>query len=82
MSPLECVKKATEAMNRNDVVMMKFWNDQYDYQSLSDKTKKIKKNILADTILYRLSVRNPLTTPAFETRPTRIETKRHIYRRK
>ena len=81
MEPLKCVENAVEAMNRKDVVMMKFWNDQYDFMMLSAKNKKIHKEAMLDNIKYRLSVRNPLTTPAFETRPTKIEIKRHIYRK-
>lgn len=81
MSPLQCVKNAKEAMSRNDLVMLKFWNDQYEYQRRTEKTKKIRKEALLECIKTRLSVRNPLTTPAYEFRANRIESKRHIYRK-
>lgn len=78
----KCVSQAAKAAERNDVVMMKFWNDQYEYQKRSSAVQKQLKACTLDVIKDRLSVRNPLTTAAYEVRADHIERKRIIYIKK
>lgn len=78
MDELKCLNNAAEAARNNDMEMLKFWNDQYDFQKKSPAVQKKLKAVTLDMIRNRMNYRNPLTCAALCTEPC-FDNKRVIY---